>query len=426
MSLASPFNIIVAFIFIIFAVYCISVFCQRKWEITRLHIITGILLLLPLSITLLRYHSNTQKIQKVLSRNSLSKFILEYNTFQSQYGTYYYNLTKKPNLPQGIVSSNRNIAGIIVIGESANRKHHSIYGYPRNTTPNLLRRKDSILAFSDVISATTQTPTAIRYLLSDELLTATGVLNYTLPDLLKSANFETHWISNQFAWGLGGYESSTTFLAQKCDSFYFVHQEAPDEKYDIACIKPAEKMLNTEKPVILFIHLMGSHIGYKSRFPENFGSFKNTHDSITEQLPQSNRYMTNIYDCSIEYTDFILEKLIQLLEKQYRPAFLFYVSDHSECNNIDNHTVARASQSNIRACYEIPFLLWFSPEYREQFNDFIEAGKKNLSMPLQADHAIWTIADIVRISWNVFPEEKSLFSPLYKKPSARFMFSEKY
>ncbi len=425
-SLLSGFNIFAAVTSMLFALFCIVIFSRCKWKITYLHIITGIIMLLPLSITILRHHSNTQKMQKVFSRNSLSKFILEYNTFQSQYGNIYKNLTEKPDLPSGLKALHKNIAGIIVIGESANRNHLGIYGYPRNTTPNLLRRKDSILAFSNVISATVQTPTAIRYLLTDELLSSPGIINFSLPDLLNAAGFKTHWISNQFSWGLGGYESSTTLLAQKCNSFYFVHQETPDEKYDIACVEPAKKMLNTEKPVILFVHLQGSHIGYESRFPKNFGSFKNTFDQISQQTLPANRNMTNIYDCSIEYTDFVLEKLIKQLEKQSRPSFLLYVSDHSECNNIDNHTVARAAQCNIRACYEIPFLLWFSPEYKKLFGNIIEKGKKNLKSPLQADRAIWTITDIVRISWDGFPEEKSLFSSSYKNPSARFMFSKKY
>ena len=426
-SLVSLYNVSVVIFFVLFAVGCIYFFSKCKWKITFLHIVLGIILALPLSISILRYRSKPAKVKKVLTRCSVSKFLVEYRNFQVVYGSIYKNLTKKPELPGKILPVEKNIAGIIVIGESAYRKHHSIYGYPRNTTPNLSRRKDSILPFSNVISATVQTPTAIRYLLTDEILKKSSIndIHFSLPDLLKAAGYETHWISNQYIWGLGGYESSTTLLAQKCDSYYFVHNKTPEEKYDIACIKPVEKFLRTTKPVILFVHLMGSHIGYEERFPKNFGSFRDKYDGVIEKVLPANRHKTNLYDCSIEYTDFVLEKMIKLLEAQSRPSFLLYLSDHSECNGLDKYTVARATHSKIRACYEIPFLLWYSEGYKNEFSDFISRGKNNLRKPLQCDDAIWTIADITHITWEGFPQEKSLFSPSYKGRK-RFMYNTLY
>ena len=425
-SLFSAYNIVVVICAVIFAIWSIYTFSRMKWKITHLHIIVGILLFLPLPVTLVRYQKEKIPLKKAFSRSSVSRFVSEYNSFRKNYGGVYDNLTKKPILPEGLTANGKNIAGIVVLGESAYRKHHSIYGYSRNTTPNLLKRKDAILPFDNVISATAQTPTAIRYLLTDEKLSNPGVINYSLPDLLKSAGYETHWISNQYAWGLGGYESSTTLLAQKCDSYYFVHQKMPGEKYDIGCIQPVKAKLNTRKPVILFVHLMGSHIAYAERYPEKFGSFRNVSDPVSDQTPQVNRRTTNAYDCSVEYTDFILEELIRILEKQQRPTFLLYVSDHSECNGLDDFKIARASNCNVRACYEIPFVFWFSREYSKQFGDFIEKGRKNLSAPLQGDHALWTIAAVAGLSWNNFPAENSLFSDTYKTPEKRSMYNREY
>ncbi|WP_336145581.1 sulfatase-like hydrolase/transferase, partial [Klebsiella pneumoniae] len=41
---------------------------------------------------------------------------------------------------------------VLVIGESTNRQRMSLYGYPRNTTPELDKLRDQLAVFNNVIT----------------------------------------------------------------------------------------------------------------------------------------------------------------------------------------------------------------------------------------------------------------------------------
>ena len=51
---------------------------------------------------------------------------------------------------------------LLIIGETAYRDHHGIYGYLRQTTPNLDKIKDDLVIFNDVISPTPRTDSSLR------------------------------------------------------------------------------------------------------------------------------------------------------------------------------------------------------------------------------------------------------------------------
>ncbi len=415
-------NVLITVMCTAFAASCIFFMRKLQWKFSVLNILLGIILLMPLSITLLRYHHKKRNITLAVERGSFGKFAVQYFVFKERFEKNMKDLTKTPLLPAPhIKKRNDSTTGIIVIGESAWRKHLGIYGYSRNTTPNLLKRKDSILAWNNVISADIQTPTSIRFFLTDAVLERPDTVDYTLIDLFNHAGYKTHWVSNQPAWGLGGYESATTFLALKCHSLFYLHKNAPSQKYDEALIKPVEKLLDSEEPQIIFVHLQGSHIDYAGRYPESFGSFTGCNDKVYQSINSArNRKITNEYDNSIEYTDHVLEQLISLLEKRKPVSFMLYFSDHGECADIDNSAARRSAVSKNKACYEIPFLMWYSPEYGIKNQQMLRAGKKNLNSSLQGDKALWTLCDAAGIYWEGFPENKSLFSAEYIPPVKRF------
>ena len=55
---------------------------------------------------------------------------------------------------------------VLVIGESALRRHHSLYGYPLSTTPRLDALADSLVVFSDVIGSSIGTNDNISRILT--------------------------------------------------------------------------------------------------------------------------------------------------------------------------------------------------------------------------------------------------------------------
>ena len=66
---------------------------------------------------------------------------------------------------------------LIIIGESQNKTHMQLYGYPRQTNPLLMEIKDELTIYNDVCSPAIHTLTCMK-----QILTFT---NYEQPDMYK-------------------------------------------------------------------------------------------------------------------------------------------------------------------------------------------------------------------------------------------------
>lgn len=119
---------------------------------------------------------------------------------------YQKRLTKTTALPDTASISSEHLANtvIVIIGESAIRKHHSIYGYPLPTTPKLDAMADSLYVFTDAVASSTSTSGNMERILSfkeDDLTEGDG-LDYPLViDYFNKAGYKTFWLSNQERFG---------------------------------------------------------------------------------------------------------------------------------------------------------------------------------------------------------------------------------
>ena len=81
------------------------------------------------------------------------------------------------------------------------------------------------------------------------------------------------------------------------------------------------------------------------------------------------------------YNDFIVSSIIRQVAELHEPSFVFYVSDHGE--SPDSHVWRDVKSRDV---YEIPLLIWLSPEYRAAFPETaarVEAAKDS---PLRQSH----------------------------------------
>ncbi|MDE6580921.1 MAG: sulfatase-like hydrolase/transferase, partial [Duncaniella sp.] len=89
---------------------------------------------------------------------------------------------------------------IVVIGESAHRRHHSLYGYRLSTTPCLESLADSLVVFTDVIGSSKSTAGNMERILSlkeDDTTSDDGLKFPLVIDLFKEMDYKTFWLSNQ-------------------------------------------------------------------------------------------------------------------------------------------------------------------------------------------------------------------------------------
>src|SRR5690606_1793755 len=104
------------------------------------------------------------------------------------------------------VSVSEPMLAVIVVGESASRRHLGSYGYTRDTTPFLSRKNaqqatttETWIQLTNVISSFAQTLPSIKTSLTDSRTERDGdfAQAYSLIEYAQAAQFEVRWISNQ-------------------------------------------------------------------------------------------------------------------------------------------------------------------------------------------------------------------------------------
>ena len=88
---------------------------------------------------------------------------------------------------------------VLVIGESTNRQRMSLYGYPRQTTPELDKLRDELAVFDNVITPRPYTIEALQQVLTfaDEDHPDDYLKTPSLVSVMKQAGYKTFWITNQ-------------------------------------------------------------------------------------------------------------------------------------------------------------------------------------------------------------------------------------
>jgi heptose-I-phosphate ethanolaminephosphotransferase len=314
---------------------------------------------------------------------------------------------------------------ILVLGESVNRNHLALYGYPRNTTPKLSARND-IFVYQDVISPYAHTLNSIFALYTDASLENKKTIDesISLLDIFSAAGFKTFWLSNQSPVGV--YDNSIFNLAQTADNVKFVNKSSGSsfeaflkKSYDELLLPELSKILaNNDQNLFITIHLMGSHTVYSSRYPPKFEYFKNAANKKQKIIDN--------YDNSLIYTDFILDSMLNMLHKfstnSNTIATLVYCADHGD-NVFDyNNTAGRDASNYLPNCsVEIPFIIWLSDNYKKKYLNKITQIMINRHLPFSSDNLFHFIINLQNIETDYFIPQKSVINENYEIPQKRIL-----
>ncbi|HEY9124476.1 MAG TPA: sulfatase-like hydrolase/transferase [Bacteroidales bacterium] len=334
-------------------------------------------------------------------------------------------LYKSKHVDAVVDAGQKGLTIILVIGESANRNHMSIYGYNNPTTPKLLNRSD-LYIFDNVISPYCHTLDAVRAALTEANIDNKMPFNQAVSiiDVAKPAGYKTYWLSNQSPLGI--WDNFITVLAKKADvcSFFNVSGSSSTEagfkkSDDICLIEPLKKALNDTTPFkLIIVHLMGSHGQYHLRYPSSFQKFNYGKDKKNQTIAQ--------YDNSILYTDFVLDSIFTILERiplqKNNPSALLYFSDHGEnvYDKLDfvGHDYADTLPYSI---VEIPFVLWMSKQYQEANPDMTKLMAKNVHSPYMTDDLFHSLISLMQVKSPVLDSSRSIFTSGYNSLRPRML-----
>ncbi|WP_392888236.1 phosphoethanolamine transferase CptA [Pseudomonas migulae] len=304
---------------------------------------------------------------------------------------------------------------VLVIGESTNRQRMSLYGYPRETTPELDKLKDQLAVFDNVITPRPYTIEALQQVLTfaDEENPDLYLSTPSLVSMMKQAGYKTFWITNQQTMTKRN-TMLTTFSEQADEQVYLNNNRNQNAaQYDGDVIEPFNKALADAAPrKLIVVHLLGTHMSYQYRYPSTFDKFKDRNGVPAgvrdDQLPTYNSY-----DNAVLYNDFVVSSLIKDYAKSDPNGFLLYLSDHGEdvFDSAGHNTLGRNEAKPTAPMYTIPFMAWASPKWRES-HDWSFAA--DLGRPYSSSHLIHTWADLAGLSFDELDRSKSLVSDSFK------------
>jgi glucan phosphoethanolaminetransferase (alkaline phosphatase superfamily) len=290
----------------------------------------------------------------------------------------------------------------LVIGESANRNHLSLYGYSVKTTPfldSLAHNNDGNFSYFDAISAASITRDAFRLALS--FATPFNLEPFykqkNIIHLAKDAGYNTVWISNQKEGSVSDYYPS--YVANTSDTVFFEDYL----KDDLSLVKYLEDFSKDTRKQFFVINLRGSHFDYAERsdnvdsmyfstleFPKNYDANKN-----------------ELYDRTIHHTDRFLRELYQFTKLHDKESLIFYFSDHGELVDEKGHGILYGGIEQ----FEIPFL-FINNNSSVNINSLVDKYTDKKSGLVNSINCPYIIAEIL----GYVVEPKKVKEALYDSP----------
>jgi lipid A ethanolaminephosphotransferase len=350
----------------------------------------------------------------VRNNNMLNQHITPLYTIMSSYKLAKLHLKEEKKfttlgLDAKLSKKNFKTIGIMVVGETARSDRFFINGYNKETNPLLMNKE--VISFKNTISCGTSTAYSVPCMFFLE-----GEKNYNIIksryqsnvlDVLELAGIKTIWINNN---------SSCKHVCDRIAILDLVDQKGTEDKnsnFDEILLDITNKIVSgSEGNILIVLHTIGSHgPSYYKRFPEKFAKFK---PYCKNESPQncSKEELSNAFDNTILYTDYILSSIINILEdKKEYDTFMFYASDHGESlgeNGIYLHGLPK--KFSIKQQTDFAMLLWLSDQLVKNRNINVNKIKNLINKELNHDYISHTLLNLFGVESLVNKKELSLIN----------------
>lgn len=243
---------------------------------------------------------------------------------------------------------------VLIIGESARKDYHHIYGYPINNTPFLSSSKGTIV--NGMTSGGSNTVESLRVMLTKvdkNNLEPNYGLN--LINLANSAGMKTFWLSNQGY--MGKYDSPVTAISKNSDVKIFLksgdYESSNTSDFELVDKFNAliNKDNNTKEKRLIVLHLYGSHPHACSRISD--------YKRIVEVNDMKYHYIS-CYISSIQKTDEFIKNIYDILDKNYiennKSFSIIYFSDHGQSHKIIDNRIVLNNNYEGKNHFDIPLI----------------------------------------------------------------------
>ena len=303
---------------------------------------------------------------------------------------------------------------VLIVGETARAANFSLFGYGRNTNPELARR--DIIAFADVTSCGTSTEVSVPCMFSpfgradyDEQLirSSEGLL-----DVLVRAGYVVRWLDNQS--GCKGVCQGQGIEYEKLDAAAAPGLCKADECLDEALARRLQTELAAVRGDTVFVlHMMGNHgPAYFKRYPREFRRF--VPDCATAELRDCSRdEVVNSYDNAILYSDHVLADIVDVLQSASArlDTGMWYVSDHGESLGEDGlylhgmpYSIAPKFQTHV------PMVVWLSAGLAASAPVDVSCLRARTGEKFSHDNLFHSVLGLLDVQTTVYRRERDIFA----------------
>ena len=320
---------------------------------------------------------------------------------------------------------------LFLVGETSRYDHWQLNGYPRATSPRLMKRGGQIVTFDSCYSVSNLTAVSVPMMLS-RATPATQQRLYmekSLPEAFQEAGYRTAWIADQSFTN-----EQLLRISSACDvSYYFDAGNRLQRSFmDSVLLPPLARELQAceGRKEMIVIHSLGCHFKYSARYPASFSVFtpdlkerdiraliedmditggRLIRDRIV--LNEIRELFVNSYDNAVLYTDWFIDAVIEQLERTGKRAILVYVGDHGEnLLDDDRNMLLHGSFHGSSYEYHVPLFVWTSSQYREAYPGKVRAIEANRHKAFSTMHLFHSLLDMGHVRFPGWEAERSFCS----------------
>ncbi len=315
---------------------------------------------------------------------------------------------------------------VLIIGESYNKHHSSLYGYRLPTTPLQVQRRDSgeLFVYEDVVTPWNITSNVFLNMFStwnsaDDR--AMGSHPF-FPALFRKGGYDVTFFSNQYAKGFR--QGSTNqagffFLSnRRVCQLLFDFRNKRAYGLDMRLVNEFQEYKegrDSSRNTLDIIHLIGQHFDYKSRYPMSKKVF-DRHDIHRHGMSRRACETVMHYDNATAYNDMVLDEILKLYEDE--EAVVLFVADHGEevCDDSDvfGRLFITPTRSIARNEFEVPMWVWCSRSYIERHADVVDAIRGSLHRPFMTDDVPQLLFSLAGLHSTWVDDSRNILSDNYK------------
>lgn len=317
---------------------------------------------------------------------------------------------------------------IVVIGESYNKHHASLYGYPLDTTPYQCEEQanDRLCAFNRVKSPHNMTSIVIKNVLCcNNVHEAERWYDFPyFPAIFKNAGYDVWLWDNQYKWNpdaAWAFTLNSVMFNERIQQLSYTAINDSGAPYDGGLITDFEKKTKGRlgKQNLIIFHLGGQHFLATTQYPHVPEYQVFTAKDVKDDAPYLNdesRQRIAEYANATRYNDAVIHQIMTMVKETN--ALLVYFPDHGEeiYDYRDFYGRQILSQDKItpeliRNQIEIPFIVWCSEKWKQSHKTEWETIMQAADREFTTDNVCHMLFHLAGIKTKSYQAERDLLSP---------------